>query len=87
MQKTVLIVGAGLSGVDIAVDIATTAKTVMISAERGMVLNHRSKAMAHNITKDSLALVLYFLILLIYPLNSCSSRDDQYRMCPGWGNL
>ena len=57
MQRTVLIVGAGLSGVDIAVDIATTAKTVLISAERGMVLNHRRKSMGHNISKDSFCLM------------------------------
>ena len=33
----VLIVGGGLSGLDIAVDIASTARAVLISAARGMV--------------------------------------------------
>ena len=37
VQKKVLIVGGGLSGLDIAVDIASTARAVLISAARGMV--------------------------------------------------
>ena len=37
VNKTVLIVGAGLSGIDIAVDISSTANRVLISGERGII--------------------------------------------------
>ena len=46
--------GGGLSGVDIVVDIASTARRVLISADRGMVLNHDRKHLGDNIVKDSL---------------------------------
>ena len=46
--------GGGLSGVDIVVDIASTARRVLISADRGMVLNHNRKHLGDNIVKDSL---------------------------------
>ena len=49
---TVLIVGGGLSGVDIVVDIASTARRVMISADRGMVLNHGRINLGDNVVKD-----------------------------------
>ena len=49
VQKTVLIVGGGLSGLDIAVDIASTARTVLISAERGMV--PVKKSLGDNVVK------------------------------------
>ena len=52
VQKTVLIVGGGLSGVDIVVDIASTARRVLFSADRGMVLNHERKHLGENVVKD-----------------------------------
>ena len=51
VQKSVLIVGGGLSGIDIAVDIASTARTVMISAERGLVPVRKS--LGDNVIKES----------------------------------
>ena len=51
VQKTVLIVGGGLSGVDIVVDIASTARKVMISADRGMILNHGRINLGENVVK------------------------------------
>lgn len=51
LQRNVLIVGGGLSGLDIAVDIASTARTVMISAERGMVPVR--KPLGENVVKES----------------------------------
>ena len=57
VQKTVLIVGGGLSGLDIAMDIATTARTVMISAERGMVPVRKS--LGDNVVKENLRINLY----------------------------
>ena len=52
LQKTVLIVGGGLSGVDLVVDIASTARRVLFSADRGMVLNHERKHLGENVVKD-----------------------------------
>ena len=49
VQKIVLIVGGGLSGLDIAVDIASTARTVLISAARGMVPVRKS--LGENVVK------------------------------------
>ena len=54
VQKNVLVVGGGLSGVDLAMDIASTAMRVMLSADRGMVLNHDRKHLGDNVVKDSL---------------------------------
>ena len=34
-------------------DIASTAKRVMLSADRGMVLNHARKHLGDNVVKDS----------------------------------
>ena len=51
VQKSVLIVGGGLSGIDIAVDISSTARIVMISAERGIVPVRKS--LGKNVTKES----------------------------------
>ena len=44
--------GGGLSGVDIVVDIASTARRVMISADRGMILNHGRINLGENVVKD-----------------------------------